>query len=29
MLNGQMQYVGVGVAVVGNNMYCAEEFMAM
>ncbi len=27
MLNGQMQFVGVGVAVVGDKMYAAEEFM--
>ena len=28
MLNNQMQYVGVGAAYVGNNLYVAEEFMA-
>jgi uncharacterized protein YkwD len=28
MLNTQIQYVGVGVAVVDNYMYVAEEFMA-
>jgi uncharacterized protein YkwD len=28
MLNGQIRYVGVGVAYVGNYMYVAEEFMA-
>ena len=28
MLNGSINYVGVGVAVVGNYFYVAEEFMA-
>jgi uncharacterized protein YkwD len=28
MLNNQVQYVGVGVAYVGDYMYTAEEFMA-
>jgi uncharacterized protein YkwD len=28
MLNGQINYVGVGVAYVGNDMYVTEEFMA-
>jgi uncharacterized protein YkwD len=28
MLDNQMQYVGVGVAYVGDYMYTAEEFMA-
>ncbi len=28
MLNGQVHYVGVGVAYTGNYMYVAEEFMA-
>ncbi len=28
MLNGQIHYVGVGVAYVGNYMYVAEEFLA-
>jgi uncharacterized protein YkwD len=27
MLNNQINYVGVGVAYVGNYMYVAEEFM--
>ena len=27
MLNSEVNYVGVGVAVVGNYMYVAEEFM--
>jgi uncharacterized protein YkwD len=28
MLNGQINYVGVGVAYAGNDMYVTEEFMA-
>jgi uncharacterized protein YkwD len=28
MLNNQVNYVGVGVAYVGDYMYTAEEFMA-
>ena len=28
MLDNQVQYVGVGVAYVGDYMYTAEEFMA-
>ncbi len=28
MLNSQINYVGVGVAYVGNAMYVTEEFMA-
>jgi uncharacterized protein YkwD len=28
MLNSQINYVGVGVAYVGNNLYVTEEFMA-
>jgi uncharacterized protein YkwD len=28
MLNGQIRYVGIGVAYVNNYMYVAEEFMA-
>lgn len=28
MLNGQIHYIGVGVAYTGNYMYVAEEFMA-
>ena len=28
MLNGQIHYIGVGVAYVGDYMYVAEEFMA-
>jgi uncharacterized protein YkwD len=28
MLNSQINFVGVGVAYVGNNMFVTEEFMA-
>jgi uncharacterized protein YkwD len=28
MLNSQVQYLGVGVAYTGNDMYVAEEYMA-
>jgi uncharacterized protein YkwD len=28
MLNGQVHFIGVGVAYTGNYMYVAEEFMA-
>ncbi len=28
MLNGQIHYIGVGVAYVGDYMYVAEEFMS-
>ncbi|HET9729965.1 MAG TPA: hypothetical protein VFR41_11115, partial [Acidimicrobiia bacterium] len=28
MLNGQIRYIGIGVAYWGDHVYVAEEFMA-